>query len=122
LLRARGGFDVNRGELSIYSQIDVGKGRIGGYVKPLFSNVDVYDRKQDAGKGPLRQLYEGLVGGAAVILENRHHEDIATVADVSGPIDDPNSSTIKIVLGLVRNAFFKAILPGLERERDQPKA
>jgi hypothetical protein len=122
LLRARGGFDVNRGELSIYSQIDVGKGRIGGYIKPLFSNVDVYDSKQDAGKGPLRQLYEGLVGGAAQVLENRRRGDVATVADVSGPVEDPNSSTIKIVLGLVRNAFFKAILPGLQHEREQPKA
>jgi hypothetical protein len=122
VLRARGGFDVNAGQLSIYSQIDVGKGRISGYVKPLFTNVDVYDRRQDAGKGPMRQLYEGLVGGAATLLENRHRDDVATIADVSGPIENPNTSTIEIVLRLVRNAFFKAILPGLEREREPPKA
>ena len=48
--------------------------------------------------------------------------DVATVADVSGPIENPNTSTIDIVVGLVQNAFFKAILPGLERERQQPNA
>ena len=121
VLRAKGGFDVNAGTLSLYSQIQVGDGRIGGYVKPLFTDVDVYDRKQDAGKGPLRQLYEGLVGGAATVLQNQRSDDVATVADVSGPIEDPNASTIKIVLRLVQNAFFKAIVPGLERERDRER-
>jgi hypothetical protein len=39
------------------------------------------------------------------------------VVDVSGPIEDPNSSTLETVVRLIRNAFFKAILPGLERDR-----
>jgi len=122
VLQAKGGFDVNAGKLSVFSQIEVTKGRIGGYVKPLFTDMDVYDRRQDAGKGPLRQLYEGLVGGAAKLLENKRNDNVATVADLSGPVEDPNASTLKIVLRLVRNAFFKAIVPGLEREREAPKA
>lgn len=120
-LRARGGFDVNAGRLSLYSHLQAGDGRIEGYVKPLFADMDVYDSRQDRGKGPFRRLYEGLVGGVATLLENRPRDEVATVVDVSGPIEDPNSSTFEIVVRLIRNAFFKAILPGLERERGQPR-
>ncbi|MGH7374502.1 MAG: hypothetical protein ACREJY_09770 [Candidatus Rokuibacteriota bacterium] len=31
-------------------------------------------------------------------------------------LDHPNASTIDTVVGLVRNAFFKAILPGFEAQ------
>jgi hypothetical protein len=117
LLLARGGFDVNAGRLSVYSHIQGGQGRIDGYVKPLFADMDVYDRRQDAAKGPFRRLYERAVGGVATLLENRPRDEVATVVDVSGPIEDPNSSTLEIVVRLIRNAFFKAILPGLERDR-----
>jgi hypothetical protein len=117
LLRAKGGFDVNHGQFSLYSEIDVGKGRVDGYVKPLFADMDVYDRKQDSKKGVLRQMYEGVVGGVSTLLENHPRDEVATVADVSGPIENPNSSTLEIVLGLIKNAFFKAILPGLEQKR-----
>lgn len=117
VLRAKGGFDVTRGRFSLYSEITVRDGRVDGYVKPLFTDMDVYDRDQDKNKNVFRQLYEGLVGGVNAILENRPHDDVATVTDLSGPVENPRSSTLDIVLGLIRNAFIKAILPGLERER-----
>jgi hypothetical protein len=36
---------------------------------------------------------------------------------LSGPVENPNASTLDIVLGLLRNAFIKAIRPGLEPRR-----
>jgi hypothetical protein len=117
VLRAKGGFDVNRGTFSLYSEIKVRNGHVDGYVKPLFADMDVYDRNQDKNKNVFRQLYEGVVGGVSTILENHKNDEVATVADLSGPVENPNSSTLEIVLGLLRNAFIKAILPGLERER-----
>jgi hypothetical protein len=41
---------------------------------------------------------------------------VATRVDISGPIDAPQSSTVEAIVKLVQNAFFKAILPGFERE------
>jgi hypothetical protein len=116
LLRAYGKFDVAQGTFSVYSQIKVHDGRIDGYVKPLFKDVKVYDPKQDQKKPALRKLYEKIVGGVSHILENHPREQVATVADISGPISDPNTSTWEIVVRLVSNAFVKAILPGFERE------
>jgi hypothetical protein len=119
LLRAKGGFDVAGGRMSFFMEVGVRNGRIDGYAKPLFAGVDVYDRAQDAGKGPGRQLYEGIVGGLATLLENWQRDEVATRTDLSGPVESPQTSTREIVLRLLENAFLKAILPGLERSRGQ---
>jgi len=116
LLRAYGKLDVAKGTFSIYSEVRVKNGRIVGYVKPLVKDVKVYDPKQDKKKPVLKKLYEKVVGGLAKVLKNRPRKEVATVADISGPLDDPDTSTWKIIVRLVSNAFVKAILPGFERQ------
>ncbi len=117
LLRAYGDFDVTAGRFSLYSELKVHDKRIEGYVKPLFADLKVYDRKQDKHEGVFHQLYEGLVGGVAKLLENPPRDEVATKATISGPLDDPKLSTLQVVLRLIQNAFFRAILPGLEEAR-----
>jgi hypothetical protein len=116
LLKAYIGADVVAGQFSFYSEIAVRNGSINGYVKPLFKEVDVYDPKQDRKKGIFAKLYEGILGGLAWVLENRPREEIATTTKISGKLSDPETSVADIIIGLVQNAFFRAILPGLERE------
>jgi Domain of Unknown Function (DUF748) len=116
LLKAYIGADVVAGQFSFYSEIAVRNGSINGYVKPLFKDVDVYDPKQDRKKGIFAKLYEGILGGLAWVLENRPREEIATTTKISGKLSDPETSVADIIIGLVQNAFFRAILPGLERE------
>lgn len=116
LLRAYGKLDVVKGTFSLYSEIKIKNGRIDGYVKPLVKDVDVYSSKQDKKKPILKKLYEKVVGGLSHILENEPREEVATVVDISGPLDDPNASIWETVVRLVSNAFVKAILPGFERE------
>ena len=79
-------------------------------------DLDVYDRQQDRDKNIFRQAYEGIVGGIGTLLENRPRDEVATRTDLSGRIENPRASTLEIVLGLVQNAFVRAILPGLDRE------
>src|SRR5262249_61489998 len=64
LFRAYGNFDVGGGVFSLCSEIKVRQGKIEGYVKPLFRDVNVYDDRQDREKSGLRKLYEGLGGGS----------------------------------------------------------
>ncbi|HEY9421488.1 MAG TPA: DUF748 domain-containing protein, partial [Thermoanaerobaculia bacterium] len=116
LLRAYGKFDVVGGTFSVYSEMKVANGRIDGYVKPLFKDVDVYDRQQDKKKPVLKKIYEKIVGGLSHVLENQPRDQVATVVDISGPLEDPNTSTWDTVVRLVSNAFVRAILPGFERE------
>lgn len=116
LLKAYVGADVVAGQFSFYSEMAVRNGSINGYVKPLFKDVDVYDPKQDRKKGIFAKLYEGILGGLAWVLENRPREEVATTTKISGKLSDPETSVTDIIIGLVQNAFFRAIVPGLERE------
>jgi hypothetical protein len=115
ILRAYGDFDVMAGLFSLYTEFKVKNGRIDGYVKPLFKNLDVYDPAQDKNKGLLSQIYEGVVGGITGLLENTPRDEVATKAEVSGPVKNPQASTWEVVIKLIQNAFFEAIVPGFER-------
>lgn len=116
LLRAYGNFDVSAGVFSLVMELHVKNDAIDGYIKPFFKDMKVYDRRKDKGKGTLQKVYEMLVGGVAKLLENQPREEVATKADISGPLENPEISTWRIIVELIRNAFFKAILPRFEKD------
>lgn len=123
LLRAHANLDASAGRVTLYSQLLVRNGRIRGYVKPLVEDARIYDREQDADDGPLHRLYERIADGVRSILENHERDTLGTVADLSGPLDDPRASTWQIIRNLARNAFVEALLPGFEgRARPERKA
>ena len=114
LWRAYGGFDVERGTFAVYSEVGVRGGQIDGYVKTILKDLDVLG--PDEQKGLREKLYEGLVGGLATVFRNQPRDQVATEVSLSGPLENPNSSTLEIVLKLIQNAFFKAVLPGFGRD------
>ncbi|HEY3308537.1 MAG TPA: DUF748 domain-containing protein [Desulfuromonadaceae bacterium] len=116
LLRAYGKFDVTAGVFSLVTELHVKNDVVTGYLKPFFRDMKVYDKRQDKEKGVFRKMYEMLVGGVSKLLENRPRAEVATKADISGPLEKPQTSTWQVLVQLVRNAFFKAILPTFERE------
>jgi hypothetical protein len=115
LLRAYGDFDVVAGRFSVYSEMEIDHGTITGYVKPLFKDLDVYDTQQDRDKDLWHKLYEGVIEDVAAFLKNTPRKEVATKADISGEIKDPQTDTLQVVVRLIENAFFEAILPGFER-------
>lgn len=116
ILRAYGNFDVSAGVFSLVTELHVRNGRISGYIKPFFKDMKVYDRRKDRELGFGHQMYEMLVGGVARLLQNRSYQEVATRADISGPVGNPETSTWQIIAELIKNAFFKAILPNFEKE------
>jgi hypothetical protein len=116
LLRAYGKLDVVGGFFSVYTEMRVRNRAVQGYVKPLIRELDVYDTQQDQAKGLFQKLYEAVAGGVSEILENFPRDEVATQANISGPLDNPQASTWQVVVTLIQNAFFQAILPGFERE------
>ncbi len=116
LLRAYGKFDVTGGLFSFYSEVRVRNGTLDGYVKPLLRDMKVYDRRQDAEKSVFRKLYEKLVGGVSKLLENSKRDEVATKTRIKGPIGNARMDTLQMVVRLIQNAFFRAILPGFDEE------
>ena len=121
LLRAYANFDVAAGTFSFYSELHVKDNTISGYVKPFFKDMKVYDRRKDKEKKVSRKMYEMLVGGVAKLLERRPQGEVATKVDITGTLEKPHLSTWQIIGQLIKNAFFKAILPGLEKEVAGPQ-
>jgi hypothetical protein len=115
LLRAYGDFDVSAGVFSLVTELHFKKGAISGYIKPFFKDMKVYDRAKDKNRGILHQMYEMMIGGVATILENRTHQEVATKIVIKGRANNPEISTWQIIGELLRNAFFKAIIPGFEK-------
>jgi Domain of Unknown Function (DUF748) len=122
VLLAMGRFDVSSGTFSLYSQVAVRNGYANGYVKPMFGNLQVYNHQKDKGKPILHQVYEVAIGGAAKLLKNSSTQKVATRVDISGPLDNPDSSSWQAFLQLLRNAFIKAILPGFDRQAAQAQS
>jgi hypothetical protein len=112
LLRAHAGIDVASGLLSVYSELHVTGGRVDGYVKPLIRDLKVYEPQQDRDKSVGRKLKEKAANLVSKLLGNRPREEIATVAPIAGPLQDPKADTWATMINLVQNAFFEAILPG----------
>jgi hypothetical protein len=117
LLRAHADVDVVSGVFSVYSELRVKNGRVDGYVKPLFHDLDIHAAGQDEHKSFGQELKEKAVDVIGKVLKNRPRDEVATVTPVSGPLEDPRTGTWQTLIGLVRNAFVKAILPGFERAR-----
>jgi hypothetical protein len=116
LLRAYGRFDVQAGELSVFSQVTVRRGEMTGYVKPLFTNVKVYDPAKNKNKSVVHQAYELAIGAATKVVKNSSTQKVATRIDVSGKLDNPNVSTWQALMQFVQNGFINAILPGFDRQ------
>ena len=114
LLRAYGGIDAAGGLFSLFSEMSVKNGMVKGYLKPLFKDVTAYDPRQDRDKGVLNQIYEKTINALAEMLKNTPRDEVATKTDLSGTVDNPQASTWELVLTLFQNAFFDAVLPGLE--------
>jgi hypothetical protein len=116
LLRAYANIDVVSGIFSLYAEIGVRQGKIDGYVKPLFKDMNVYDRRQDKDKSLFRKTYEALIGGISGLLKNTPREEVATKVPLSGDVEAPQTGTWETIVRLIQNAFFRAILPGFEKE------
>jgi Domain of Unknown Function (DUF748) len=116
LLRAYGRFDVAQGSCTVYAQIAVKNSRIRGYVKPMFSNVKVYDPQKDKNKGVFQQAKEMVIGAAAHVFKNHSTQKVATQVDLNGDLKNPDVSTWQAFVEVVRNAFIQAILPGFDRQ------
>lgn len=121
-LRAYGKFDVAAGRVSIYTQMSMKDHYMTGYVKPIFTDLKVYDAQKDAKKPILHQAYEMVVGGAAKLFKNQSTKQVAAKIDISGPVNTPNISVWQAIGEFIQNAFVKAIVPGYDHELSQAKS
>jgi uncharacterized protein involved in outer membrane biogenesis len=114
-IKAYGKFDVERGDLDMYSEVKLMNGRLDGYVKPFFENVKVLnwekDKKQD---GLLHAAKEAVIGLFTEAAENQPRDQVATVVPISGNVDQVNANNWKTFLNVLKHAFINAFNKGIE--------
>jgi hypothetical protein len=99
------------GTFSLYGEAAAANGVIKGYAKPFLKNLKIADTDNN---NPLEAIYEGLVAGVAKILEDSETKTIATKINLSGRIDDPDTSILSIIGYLLRHAFIQALIPQVD--------
>lgn len=118
-LQAYAGVDAESGDGEIVMQLDARGGKLTGYAKPLFRNVALFGWKHDVEQqhdNPLRLLWEALAGGAENLLKNQRKNQFATRVEFSGRTDQPQTSTIGAIVGILKNAFIEAYKPQFEKQ------
>jgi hypothetical protein len=116
LLLAYGGFDVQSGTLSIYSQATVNGEWIRGYVRPLFSDLELYNPGKNSDQPGLRKAFELTTGEPPKLATGRSSATVATKVDISEKLDHPDMNLWQAIEELAANAFVKAIRPGFDRQ------
>ena len=112
-LRAYGGFDVEKGTFSLYTEAAAKDGKIKGYTKPIIKDMQVVSWKEDKDK-PLKFLWESVIELVGWVLNNKDKDQIATKASFEGSIKNPDVDIWSTMGQLLRNAFIQALYPSLE--------
>jgi hypothetical protein len=114
-LLAYAGVDVNRGSLSLYSEVAAKNGDFKGYVKPIIKDLKVLG-SQDSNKSFLHKIYEGIVGVTAFVLTNHPKDQLATKIPIEGTFKKMNVDTWSAIFTVLRNAFIQALFPALDHD------
>jgi hypothetical protein len=111
--KAYANVDVEKGTLSLFTETAASEGRFQGYVKPLLRDMQVLSLEGDD-ENPLRMAWEALAGAVSEIFENQAEEQVGTRIPFSGRFSNPDADVWSTVGFLLRNAFVRALSPGLE--------
>ena len=105
--------DVKSGVFEMYTEMAAANGNFTGYVKPLFKDMRILDLKKDA-KKPLKLLWEAVVEGLTQLFTNHSIGQFGTKIPLSGTFDNPKEDILSTLGGIFKNAFIKALQPGIE--------
>jgi hypothetical protein len=122
--REYAGFDFERGTFDMVTEITVDRGKINGYVKPIFRDLQIFSWSKDVKnkrESIVKKYWEAIVGAAGEIFENQPKDQLATRFAISDTISDPKISVEEAIVNVLRNAFVKAFLPKIEHSVTPPK-
>jgi hypothetical protein len=119
-LEANVKFDIERGEMDVFSKLALKDSEMDGYIKPFIKNLKVLDLKKDIKKkeGPIKIVKKAIVGLFTKVVQNPKTKKIATVVPIKGNIHNPKTSGWATFLGVLKNAFIKALHESIGNELD----
>lgn len=110
--------DFNSGQGDIFAELKATDGKLTGYVKPLFTDVDILSWEQDVereGDNPLRLLWEGVTGFVKTLFTNEETDRVATEIPIEGDLTQAEIDTWAAATGVIKNAFVDAVEANFEQ-------
>lgn len=104
-------FQVDEGNLGLYTEFAAKDGRFKGYVKPIINDFKI-KKEGDL----LDIIWENIVAGAATIFENRKKDQVATKVPIEGKFDNAQTDLWTAITYVLRNAFVYALKPSIDNE------
>jgi len=111
-LMAYAGFEVEGGQLDLYTKMTSVDGYVQGYLKPIIQHTAVKVWSGHETK-PSQYIIEPLVALLSLLMKNWPHDQFATTIPVSGNFDDPRLDSWTAFINLVKNAWVEAAKPGI---------
>jgi len=115
-LRAYAGVDAEEGRFFLYSELHASGGRFRGYVKPMIEGLSVFRFGEDGDL--LDQLGDLAAQIVQDVFENPGTDRFATQVTLSGSFDAPGVDPIEALVGILSNAFIRAVTHGLNHPQD----
>ena len=118
LARAYAGLDFAGGTGDFTMELQAKDGRLDGYAKPLFHNLQIFSWKKDVEqekKSPLKVAYEAVAQGVVSVFKNHETDQFGTRVPISGRIGEKRTDTSQAILNILHNAFVQAYSPQLEK-------
>lgn len=107
--------DIKHGVVDVYSDLDVRKGQVSGYVKPLAREIEFLDLAKDS-EDPLHLVWQSAVAFVAEIFTNQSKDQLASKIPIRGSIDSPETKSLRAFVSLFKNAFIEALKPGVDSQ------
>lgn len=104
--------DFAKGHGEVYVELKAEEGKLRGYAKPLFQDVNIMSWRQDVEQqkdNPLQLLWEGALGFFKTLFTNTETKQVATQIEISGTLDKAEINSWQAVVGIVKNAFVEAV-------------
>lgn len=114
ILRAYTKIDVEKGQFGLYTEVAAAKGGFAGYAKPVFTDLQVLDLKEDSKKG-IAVLWEAAVGAVTTIFQNHPKDRFASRIPFKGTFEDVNVDVWSAIGSILRNTFLEALIPQLDQ-------
>lgn len=115
-LRAYGKFDVARGTFAMFTSVAATNQAYAGYIKVLFTHLDVFEWKKERQKNILKIFWEAIVGTVSTVLRNQSKDELATKIPISGVYTNSQVDIMSTIGTLLRNAFIRALLPKYDQK------
>lgn len=110
-LQAYAYLDVESGSGDFVMQLEAHDGKLDGYAKPLFRDVDIFSFQHDIKQqhdNPLRAAWEAVAGGIQNLFKNQDKQQFATRVEIHGEVGDSQASTWQAIVSILHNAFVEA--------------